>query len=320
MPPRPRPPRPKLGGPPGPPVPGPRPRPGAPPRPRPVAGLEPSAGFACLGIIAGFGRGIPPVPPGRGIRPSPGRGRPSGRAPPSRVWPPRPCGRRDCPMPCAEENGLLPGRGAPGRRTVAGVGPGRGPGVGAVLRGPGVGRGVAGFGVPPPASPAAGRACGPGVGAAGRGPGVGPGVGRGVPPARAAGLAAGFGPGVAFGASGRALAAGRARGPGIGAGFGVARGPTWAPAAATGASGVSGRPASAFFAAALGFFFGVAAGLAGAAPSDGFVAAWAFCTFSVTRRTTGNSIVEDAERTNSPISLRVLRSSLLSSPSCLASS
>jgi hypothetical protein len=42
--------------------------------------------------------------------------------------------------------------------------------------------------------------------------------------------------------------------------------------------------------------------------------------FSVSRRTTGGSMVDDADRTNSPMSLRVFRSSLLSSPSSFASS
>src|SRR5699024_6300023 len=41
---------------------------------------------------------------------------------------------------------------------------------------------------------------------------------------------------------------------------------------------------------------------------------------SFRRRTTGASIVEDAERTNSPISLSLARTALLSTPNSLASS
>jgi hypothetical protein len=37
-------------------------------------------------------------------------------------------------------------------------------------------------------------------------------------------------------------------------------------------------------------------------------------------RTTGGSMVDDADRTNSPLSLRYVRSVLLSTPSSLASS
>lgn len=57
--------------------------------------------------------------------------------------------------------------------------------------------------------------------------------------------------------------------------------------------------------------------------SAGSSADWAAnscLTFSVTRRTTGVSIVEDAERTNSPISFSLASNCLLSSPSCFASS
>jgi hypothetical protein len=43
-------------------------------------------------------------------------------------------------------------------------------------------------------------------------------------------------------------------------------------------------------------------------------------TFSRRRRTTGASIVDDADRTNSPMSLTIFNSSLLSSPSSFASS
>ena len=54
--------------------------------------------------------GSPPVAPGRA----------------GRVWSSSPPVVRRWPIPCCSENGLFPGRGEPGRRTVAGVGPGRG--------------------------------------------------------------------------------------------------------------------------------------------------------------------------------------------------
>ena len=308
----------------GPPRPRPAP-PGRPPRPPPPAAAPcwpPIEGLTCLGIIAGFGRGMPPLPPGRGMRPSPERGAPPSR-PPDRCWvPPL---RRAWPMPWDDENGLFPGRGAPGRRTFAGLGPGRGPGAAGLLvfpgagvrRGPGVGRappgdgcddGAAGRCCEPPAEPD-GLACGRWVWAGlpavcwldwpdwplvGREPGV------------ARGAGAGRGPGVA-------------RGPGTGGcGPGVVRGPTFAPAAACGASGCE-------VLAAAGFGLDPDAPLfllAGDASDDAPPAApfLASLTLSVTLRTTGASIVEDAERTNSPISFRVPRSSLLSIPSSLASS
>ena len=116
-PPPPKPPRPgappRAGAPPRPPGPPGPPRPPGPPGPpRPPGALPKAAGD--FGIIAGLGRGIPSRPPcGRGGRwslpPAPGAGAPPG------------VGAGRLPMPCVEENGLLPGRGAPGR---AGRGPG----------------------------------------------------------------------------------------------------------------------------------------------------------------------------------------------------
>ena len=47
--------------------------------------------------------------------------------------------------------------------------------------------------------------------------------------------------------------------------------------------------------------------------------AWA-ANFSLMRRSTGASIVDEADRTNSPMSLMVFSSALLSTPSSLASS
>ncbi|OKI97251.1 hypothetical protein AMK19_32030 [Kitasatospora sp. CB01950] len=57
-------------------------------------------------------------------------------------------------------------------------------------------------------------------------------------------------------------------------------------------------------------------GFAEDAPPDGGVAPKA----SVNLRTTGASIVEDAERTNSPSSVSLAMTALLSRPSSLASS
>ena len=79
--------------------------------------------FWVLGIIAGLGRGKPPVPPGRGIRWSPPWREPGSR----RCAPGRPT-----PIPWEAANGLLPGRGEPGRRDdedpCPPEPPGRGPG------------------------------------------------------------------------------------------------------------------------------------------------------------------------------------------------
>lgn len=109
-------------------------------------------------------------------------------------------------------------------------------------------------------------------------------------------------------------ALGRACGVGLGAaavGVGVTES-AFGWAAGAGAAGwlaVSVVGAEAF---GFGVAAGLAAGLAGAAGS--------VASFSFTLRTTGASIVDDAERTNSPIPFRVDKSSLLSSPSSLASS
>src|SRR5699024_10864187 len=142
--------------------------------------------------------------------------------------------------------------------------PGRGP----AGRGPGLGARP-----PPRCSPRCERpACGPGLGALGRGapprggpfgPGWGT-LGREAPP-RAAGLGAG-----------RGLGPGLGTGPGLGPGLG---------ASAAGPGLVPGLGAAPPF---LSSFFSPP--LADPSLKDSF-----------RRRTTGASIVEDAERTNSPI-------------------
>lgn len=130
-----------------------------------------------------------------------------------------------------------------------------------------------------------------GTGAAGAGlAGAGFGPGRGAPDgAEAAGVsaAAGLGAGApGFGAPGRAACAGE------GADEGVA-GDGFAGAALRGAPGL-------------------AAVLPALPPGP--------CSASVSLRTTGASIVEDAERTNSPSSWSLAMTTLLSTPNSLASS
>ena len=100
------------------------------------------------------------------------------------------------------------------------------------------------------------------------------------------------------------------RGPGITDGAGAATtgaGPDGDGTGATGAVGAAGEPAletdAVFFAA--GFTSGAAAAAGSASRS---------------RRTTGASTVDDAERTNSPISWSLVMTTLLSIPSSLASS
>lgn len=128
--------------------------------------------------------------------------------------------------------------------------------------------------------------------------------------------------GAGLGAAGAGLgAAGPGRGPGAGA----------EPVlGAAGAAGVTGPPAAGLGAGAAGRAGapGVGAGLAGTLlrGAPGFAAdlpalppagPW---NASVNLRTTGASIVEDAERTNSPSSWSLAMTTLLSTPISLASS
>lgn len=256
--------------------------------------------------------GAPPWPPGRG-------GRSSRRSPPGRGAPPGRC----IPVEPPDVNGLLPGRGPAGRAA-----PGRAPPW------------------PGPAGRAPGRAppsrCWPepepcaGAGRAGRGPGV-------APPERGAAGACGADGGAwnsaaGTGAAGAGLGAGAA-----GAGFGPGRGPApgagvleppepapGAAGAGGGATGLTGPPA------------GLGAGAAGRAGAPGVGAPGLAATLlrgaagfaaglpalpppgpwkaSVNLRTTGASMVEDAERTNSPSSWSLAMTTLLSTPISLASS
>jgi len=174
-----------------------------------------------------------------------------------------------------------PGRGPAGRGGIWDWPPGAPPGRGAAGRG-------AGWPPPTPNGLLATRGP-PGRGAPGRGaPGVG-----------AAGRAR---PGSATGAAGAALAA-----TGVGAGAGAALGAGAGAGVATGAGAAGLTAAGAASAAGLGAaFLGAGAAAAGNA--------------SRSRRATGGSTVDDALLTNSPSSLSFARTSLLGTPSSLASS
>ena len=210
-------------------------------------------------------------------------------------------------MPVAVElNGLLPGRG-PGRG---------GPGVPAGARPWPPGRGVLGRGAPGRGAPGAWRSgalvLGAGVlaaaaGASGSdwGNGTGGGTGLGASAGRAAAVSAA---GLSAGAAGATGSAGVAGAAGLRPFV-----PTWPSLA----------PASAVAVAAAGAL-AAAAGCAAAPPSWDFPArallgCWA-ANASLSLRTTGASIVEDADRTNSPISWSLAITALLSTPNSLASS
>jgi hypothetical protein len=210
--------------------------------------------------------------------------------------------------------GLLPGRGPAGRA------PGRAPwppGRGAPGRSPRSPRPW-----PPWPGPPAGRGA-PGRGAweAGRGaPGRGP---EPWPWPWEAGAAGAAGGAVNSGVVG-AGDAGAGRGAGAGFGPGVGREPGAAGAAgAAGLSAAAGLGAGGRGAAGRAACAGEgAAGLAGAALRAGAalpppLPCW---RASVNLRTTGASMVEDAERTNSPSSWSLAMTTLLSTPNSLASS
>ncbi len=241
--------------------------------------------------------GVARPPPGACGR-GPGRSWPPGLAPPG--WPPgrgaAGPGRGDCcgramPVEPLVVKGLLPGRGPAGR--PPGLAP---PGLAPLGFGappPGLGPGL----VEPPAGPP------PALGALGRGAAGAPLLGRG--PAGFDGAASPVG-WVNSGAAGRGLAPGfgpAGRGaPGRGAGAGAAP-------AGLGAAGL-GVSAPGLGAAGLA---ALAPGLAGFLPPP-------LPNASVSLRTTGASMVEDAERTNSPSSWSLAITTLLSTPSSLASS
>ncbi len=337
-PPPPRGPPPKPPPPPGPPrppgrvpVPGP-PRP--PPGPPGPAGPRPPTGLG--GMLLGLGRGPPGRgPPGRAPSAGPpGPGRPAkrgadGRGPPgapglAAVWP-GPAGPASPEGPLVDGAPGWPGRGARGAEPMPvavelnGLFPGRGPGRGAPWRG------AAGAPVPAAGLPgvlAAGAAAGPGRGAAGRdaaaaagsavsGCACGNGTGGGVAgPERpvSAGACSVAGSGGALVAAGAA----GVTGPGAGSSRRAA-GLAGSAAAGAGAVAVAGaRPLPPDWPAAA----------APARPAGRF--SWAFPAWaenaSLSLRTTGASIVDDAERTNSPISWSLAITALLSTPNSFASS
>ncbi len=287
-------------------------------------------------MSAGLGR--PPgrgPPPGRGApgRGPPGPAEPGPAGPPGPGWPGRGAPRWAEPMPEATgAYGLLPGRG-PGR------GPERPPGRGAAGRGPDC---PAPRCPPaPPCPPEAGR------GAAGRGPGTGPRPGAAGPGAPWVGTGGTGGGGDAAGVPG-AAAAGRTASPPDGAVGGDAAAPPdgacgrmpAGPGAAEAAPGAPPEPAAG--AGACGRA-GPGRGAAGRPPLPSaprlpsapgprptgadwpcgllpcVLGLWAV-NESLSLRTTGASIVEDAERTNSPISWSLAITALLSTPNSFASS
>ncbi len=206
-------------------------------------------------------------------------------------------------MPWEAANGLLPGRGVPGLR---GAPPGVAlpPGRGAPGRAPGTaGRDPGVAEVPPAAGRCAGACPGRAEGWAGRCPGVGL-------AGRAAGVA-----GCALVVEVLAEAGSGAPGVdrGVAAGAGVGAG---AAAGLAGAAELAAGAGVGLAAAGLGAAAGVGAGAA--AFSGALSPALLYC--SRRRRTTGGSMVDEAERTNSPMSFSFDRTSLLSSPSSLASS
>ena len=152
---------------------------------------------------------------------------------------------------------------------------------------------------------AAGGSCWPGArGTLGRGPGVRDGSGWGARGVSGCGArVSGWGEEVsgAGGATGAAGAAGRAT---VGA---VTTGSGGTGVVVTGASATGGAEAS-------------ASGAATAFLTGFFAGGGSLVSFSRSRRTTGASTVEEADRTNSPMSPNVVRTVLLSTPSSFASS
>jgi hypothetical protein len=260
-------------------------------------------------MLLGLGRG----PPGRGppLRArSVGPVRPTGRGPPGPAGPAGACpgaGRGVAPMPVAVElKGLLPGRG-PGRGAdrwpgVVGA-PDRAPappGRGADGLGPGMVSRAAGWaglvcaGLAEPAPPCAWPLSAWALSA--WPPWAGP-----LPRANGS-LGKGAG-----GACGSCATAGCGEGCG-GCGAGLASAGSGRAGACT-----SGTAAARPFAARRSGAVATAA-----APSPVAFARAANSSFS--RRTTGASIVEDADRTNSPISWSLAITALLSTPNSFASS
>ena len=212
-------------------------------------------------------------------------------------------------MPWLGANGLLPGRGEPPSRPPPRRSPcGRSlrPMPWLELNGLLPGRGAPGRG---PGRPAPGRSLRAGAAGAGFGA-AGPGFAPGALGAGAGVAASGFGV-AGFASAGLGAWASRL-GSGDGAGAGVSAFGAGLDAGAFG----PGLGAPGFAADGVAFFAG-ALDLSSADSPPAFVG---FGGFSLILRTTGASIVELADFTNSPCALRCARSSLLSTPSSLASS
>lgn len=197
-----------------------------------------------------------------------------------------------------------------------------------------------GFGRPPgplvPGRGPAGRGGMPGV-APGRGAGGRPGI-AGVLPPTPKGLLPGRGPGRAAGAaaeSGSAGTCGLGLGPGVGGAETAVGVPTAAGACTSGRSTAAGRWSTPGRSTATGGWSPAGRGcwpFAGVGPAGltpvGWAAAFAGAgaaspgggNASLSRRATGASTVEDALLTNSPSSLSLARTVLLSTPSSFASS
>ncbi len=168
-----------------------------------------------------------------------------------------------------------------------------------------LGRGVAAGRGAPGARVVPASAAGATGGSALRGPGFGPGFGPGLP--SGADLAS-VGTRTCAGAFTSAAAAGAAGSTTVvsaGAGFGTALTAGLSAGAARSAAGFSVRGSA-------------GAGAAFLAPR--FFAGGFFSNSSASRRTTGASIVEDADRTNSPIVFSLSSTTLLVTPSSFASS
>jgi hypothetical protein len=202
---------------------------------------------------------------------------------------------------------LFPGRGAPGRRPANPCPPGSPPVE------PGLGRGLSGD---PPTS--LGRAKGTSVAALEAAGACGAGVRDGSrrSPGRATGCPGTRFPGVAGGTSaGRPSPVGGAapEGASVRGAAALVRSST-APSddATTSAGGAAASPSVVAPAAV--------AVLAAAFLAGFFTGGGSLASFSLSRLSTGASTVEEADRTNSPMSFSMLRTVLLSTPSSFASS
>ena len=247
--------------------------------------------------MAGLGRGAPGIPVLRGARGSPGRSGPRAAGAPGTGCPGS--GRRVRCIPWVDENGLLPGRGPLGLGTGA--------------------RGTADC-----------RVGSPGVEG---GVDTGPGGAATEPPDSATGCGtAGEGAAGASTVSAGAAGAGAGTDGGVATTGGATTGGAWpltvalplgdSARAPVGSSVLtpsvpSGIPVD-VEAAALAAFFAAAAAARAAFAAASAVHSGPFSSWS--RRTTGASTVDDADLTNSPISLRASSTFLLGTPNSLASS